>query len=242
MNGDEITLFSLFDDEPQNDYEDEEAAEVFDDSVDEARLSESVDTSGKSAPGSLTVEQIVEMVYKGMSAKNRERIPREIVEEITRSLNLTDKVEARTAVHLRIKRLKFTGVKHLALSEEPEPFTYDQTFLPGVNVLLIPDNGVGKSSVMKTIKYALTGDYSDYETSVRSWIQRIWLQFYLDETLFTIHIARQDTGDVGYIVFGEGEKDYEEVALTEVIHRMDGAADITDKLQLFFLQHLVYPR
>jgi predicted ATP-dependent endonuclease of OLD family len=39
-----------------------------------------------------------------------------------------------------------------------------------VNALVIEDNLVGKSSVLKTIKFALTGNDDEYDQEVRRWI------------------------------------------------------------------------
>ncbi len=56
---------------------------------------------------------------------------------------------------------------------------YDQRFAPGVNVLLAPNNSVGKSSIFATIKFGLTGDDGGYESDVRGWIGALWLEFAL---------------------------------------------------------------
>lgn len=187
----------------------------------------------------LSVENIVEKIHIGLSAKNRQRMSRDAIEKVVRSLDLTDKVKSRPAVRLKVRRLKFSGEKKLTEEANPEPFTYNQLFQDGVNVLLIKDNSVGKSSVMKTIKYALTGDDEDYDNGPRSWIRRIWLQISLDETPFTIHIDRREAGDVGYIIFGEEEQSFEDVELLPaVIYRVTGATQITESLRSFFLQRL----
>jgi hypothetical protein len=53
------------------------------------------------------------------------------------------------------------------------PVAYDQAFAPGVIVLLVEDNLVGKSSVFKTIKFALTGDDTTTMATSRSWIRGV---------------------------------------------------------------------
>lgn len=190
-------------------------------------------------PEGFDVEQLISRVCNGMSARNRERTPRELVAEVVRSLDLQEKSAQRTAVRLKIHRLKFSGEKHLVPDGPPEPFVYDQAFSEGVNVLLIRDNSVGKSSVMKTIKYALTGDDSDYDANVRSWIQRVWLHFSLDAAYFTIHITRRHGADQGYVAFGSEERNAEDAELLpNAVYRMSGSQDISDKLQKFFMERL----
>src|SRR5690606_35395880 len=86
------------------------------------------------------------------------------------------------------------GSKHL--------INYDQTFVPGVNVVLVPDNGVGKSSILKTIKFALTGDDGDYDNDVRSWVRTVWLHFSLGDAQYTVHLDRGGCGLEGYLASG----------------------------------------
>ncbi len=94
----------------------------------------------------ITAAAVVEAVYDGFSAKNRERISREDVARVVAELELAEERPRRKSPALRVRRLRFAGEKRLR-DRSPEPFGYDQAFAPGVNVICIPDNEVGKSSM-----------------------------------------------------------------------------------------------
>lgn len=113
-------------------------------------------------------------------------------------------------------------------------------FAPGVNVLCIPDNEVGKSSILKTIKYALTGDNGDYDADVRSWITDVWLAFALDRQEFTVLLSTRGVGPRALLVPGEDFRPIETVAeeTTLAITDVSGAEPIRAELQRFFFQRL----
>ncbi|MBM7115713.1 AAA family ATPase [Archangium primigenium] len=184
----------------------------------------------------LSADTLAEKVHARYSARKRQEIPIELVREVVSKLNLT-KPRRRRAARLRLGRLLFTGEKRL---EEigSAPIHYDQRFQPGVNVLLVPDNDVGKSSILKTIKYALTGDDSDYDGDVRSWLHRIWLQFYIDGSPFTVHISKE-ASSVGYIASGHTDRPADESDdMPELLESMIGAEAITNTLHQFFFKRL----
>jgi hypothetical protein len=183
----------------------------------------------------LSVNALAEKVHAGFGFRKRQEIPIELVREVVSKLNLA-KPRRRRAPRLRIHRLLFTGEKHLQ-DVGSAPIRYDQSFEPGVNVLLVPDNDVGKSSVLKTIKYAFTGDDSDYDSDVRSWIHRIWLQFYIDGAPFTVHLSREKAGPVGYIASGHTDRLADE-SNEILLESMVGAEAIENTLHQFFFRRL----
>jgi len=187
----------------------------------------------------LSADALVEAAYAGFSSKNRERISRDRVAEVVADLRLDERRPVRRSPSLRIRRLRFAGQKHLR--EQPtEPFVYDQTFAPGVNVICITDNEVGKSSILKTIKYALTGDSSDYDADVRSWITDVWLAFTLDRQEFTVLLSTRDSGPRALLVPSEEFRPIETLAeeTTLAIIDVSGADAIKAELQRFFFQRL----
>jgi len=187
----------------------------------------------------VTVEAIVEAVYAGFSAKNRERISRDDVARVVAKLKLEEERPQRRSPALRVRRLRFTGEKRLH-DRPTEPFVYDQTFAPGVNVICIPDNEVGKSSILKTIKYALTGDNGDYDADVRTWITDVWLTFALDRQEFTVLLSTRGGAPRALLVPGEEFRPMETVAeeTTLAIVDVSGAETIKTELQRFFFQRL----
>jgi hypothetical protein len=189
----------------------------------------------------LSAEELAKQVYAAFAPHKRKVIPFEFVHGIVAELDLASSVRRRTP-RLQISRLRFVGEKRLI--EEGKPPTlkridYDQRFGPGVNVVLVPDNDVGKSSILKTIKYALTGDDSDYDNDVKSWIHAIWLQFSLAEAAFTVHVARTEAGPVAYIAPGHTDStaaEMEESQRALVVAK--DAEEIRAALHQFFLKRL----
>jgi hypothetical protein len=110
----------------------------------------------------LTADDITERAYAKFGPKLRGQISREDVREVVASLDLGKLRPTRKVPRLVIRWLRFTGTKK-PTGKKPDPIDYTREFAPGVNVILIEDNLVGKSSILKTIKFALTSDDEDYD-------------------------------------------------------------------------------
>jgi len=177
-------------------------------------------------------------VHAGFGAKYRAQITLEQVQAILAELDLKEAPADRTAPRLRIRRLRFTGHKALAGEERCRPIAYDQAFLPGVNVLLIEANDVGKSSVLKTIKFALTGDDSDYDRDVKGWIENIWLTFALDAHVYTVILSTRESLR-GALVLGEEERLIDQaVTSPAVLWEAASAEELKEELRRFFFRNL----
>lgn len=200
-------------------------------------MSGSADPDDESEEAPFTAEKLIDAAYAGFSSKNRKRISRSDVERVVMELKIDEQRPARKPPALRVYRLRFAGQK--CLPDRPaEPFEYDQTFAPGVNIICIPDNGVGKSSILKTIKYALTGDNGDYDADVRNWITDIWLAFALDNHKFTVLLSSRNGSPRALLIpgyeFRSIETAGEETAL--VIFDVSGPEAIKDELKQFFFR------
>lgn len=180
----------------------------------------------------LRADTLTERVYQSFSKKRREEIPISMVREVVEALDLTGPPQEQAVPRLKLSRLRFTGEKHLNDGTRA-PIDYDQLLGPGVNVVLITDNLVGKSSIFKTIKFALTGDDSDYDNDVRSWIRDVWLQFSLDQQAFTIHLSRGELGLGGYIAAGHTVAPTAKVEA--VLHAFRAADEVRRGLHEFFM-------
>jgi hypothetical protein len=198
-------------------------------------------TTDTKKPGrvSLNHDALVDTVYAGFSARNRERITRDDVVKVVADLKLDEHRPMRHSLALRVRRLKLSGEKRLR-DRAPEPFVYDQAFAPGVNVLCILDNDVGKSSILKAIKYALTGDDDDFDADVRSWITDIWLGFALDQQAFTVLLSNRDGTRRALLVPGDELRPIETTGneTTLAIFDVAGMESIKAELQRFFFQRL----
>lgn len=186
----------------------------------------------------LTAEYIITTAHASFAPQYRERITQDDIAKVVAELQLDEDRFGTRAPKLTIHRLCFRGEKRLR-DGTVSPINYNQGFTPGVNVLLIPDNDVGKSTVMKTIKFALTGDNSDYDADVRTWIEAIWLVFTLDGRLYTSLLSM--TGDNLRAVLTPGEELHgldEVVETTSYIFSAMGEEQIKTALQNFFFQQL----
>ena len=187
----------------------------------------------------LAVDTLVDRVHQSFAKNRRDEIPLKLIRDVVESVNLAPQVRQLTAPRLCLQRLRFTGEKRLR-DVDPRPIDYDQVFQSGVNVILIPGNLVGKSSILKTIKFALTGDDSDYDVDVRSWIEKVWLQFTLNDAPFTIHAAKgEDRKLIGYVSSGHTIAEIDAVAApAAVLHGWRTQDEMRDRLHRFFLDAL----
>jgi hypothetical protein len=162
-------------------------------------------------PASLDADSLVARVRERLSAADRDQVPEQDIRKLVEQLELADCRLGRPAPRLVVRRLRFTGAKQLSGSPDPVPIHYDQAFTPGVNFLLIPDNGVGKSSVLKVIIWALTGN-DDLQQVVRDWITDVWLEFGLDDRVYTTVLARREGRHHGLLRVGTDERVIEEAS------------------------------
>jgi len=184
------------------------------------------------------LDALVSNVYNSFRRSSRERISREEIAQVVADLDLSDQALNNRAPRLCIHRLHFSGEKRLR-NGTISPIDYDQSFASGVNVILIPDNDVGKSSIMKTIKFALTGDNSDYDADVRKWITAIQLVFALDQRVYTTLLEITDDEIQAVLVPGEELRPIAEVIeAVPFVFSVTGADQIRASLKEFFFQNL----
>ncbi len=181
----------------------------------------------------LSFAELIDATYNGLAPRFRERTSKESITAIADSLDITDRRSARPTPCLAVKRLRFIGEKQL-LGRQPQPVRYEQSFLGGVNVLLVPDNDVGKSSVMKTIKFALTGDNSSYDSDVREWIKEIWLTIAIDGVLYTNIIQQGAAGVRAALVAGEADCPLADAERQALIFQAESVPELQMQLQSFF--------
>ena len=188
----------------------------------------------------LNLETLIEKVHSGFAKKFQEQISLHDIRSTLSTVHLADP-PARSASHLSIVRLEISGSKTLANEEHPLPIDYAQDFGPGVNVLLIEDNDVGKSSILKTIKFALTGDDGDYDADVKTWITNIRLWFSLNDEQFLIAITCSPESENGLGVLYEGPKGIEledDPTKSKVVFRAPDRNELQESLRRFFFDKI----
>jgi hypothetical protein len=186
----------------------------------------------------LTQQALAKLAFEKLGPQVRKRVTEEEVLAAINRIEFADFPSKVKVPRLLVTRLRFTGEVRLS-GKKPRQFTYDQTFLPGVNVVLVEKNGVGKSSILKTIKFALTGDDGEYDEGVRSWIENTWLHFNLDSQPYTSLLSKVD--GVWHGMFADREECHPlEEALQDVVRRnrrLVGTKAIQEALGKFFFQH-----
>jgi hypothetical protein len=182
-------------------------------------------------------KHLAEAVFNDLSPRLREELPLKEIRAVAEKLQYADTRPARPVPALKVRRLLFRGTKTLS-GHPPVPIQYDQAFAAGVNVILIEHNLVGKSSILKTIKFALTGDHDEYDRAVRDWIKEVWLQFTLDSKAFTMLLAERDGKWHAVLVPNAEERPLEDVVveLPRQDHHWVGLERIRQGLAEFFFR------
>jgi hypothetical protein len=188
----------------------------------------------------LTQERLVERAHKGFAKKVQQEISIEEVRQTLKEIRLSDP-PAKPTCRLQVERLMFCGQKSLANEPVAVPFNYDQKFSPGVNVVLVEDNDVGKSTILKTIKFALTGDDSDYDADVKKWIANVRLHFSMGADQYTIAISRTatDTGTFGLLLPGNDERPMGDLIKDDgVVFTAADQSEFQESLRRFFFDKI----
>lgn len=96
---------------------------------------------------------------------------------------LKEDITMPSGAHLELSKLRLLGNK---TKNTEGKFKYERNFYPGINTL-ISDNLKGKSSILKCVKFALTGKDS-LKKDVSNWIEHILLEFKVGEVTYTSYI------------------------------------------------------
>jgi hypothetical protein len=116
------------------------------------------------------------------------------LKEVEELLNLGEEAYHKDSPHsvgksLFIVSLEFSGLKRLGNIEKA--IQYERTFKKGVN-MWVGDNLVGKSSIFKIVKLALTGRNS-ISKEVSGWITEIGLTFRIGTNKYTSELHTEIT-------------------------------------------------
>lgn len=140
---------------------------------------------------------------------------------------------------LKIISIEFAGSKQI--DGNSSDFRYVRRFENGV-YLWVGDNLVGKSSIFKVIKLALTGSKS-LNKDVDSWIQEIWLEFSLGSKVYSVHINRPKQNNFQFRLIN-GSRPAEQIAgdvnQEETILFEGGISAYEEFMQTFFFREMDY--
>lgn len=132
---------------------------------------------------------------------------------------------------LIIKRVRFSGIKN-----NGNPILCDKKFTSGVN-LILADNNKGKSSILKIIKFCLTGS-DKIQQDVSSWLNIIHLEFALNDILYTVAIkmpndeVKRLKGTLYQLSISELEK----LENPSFVFNAIDAKDYLSKIEAFFFE------
>lgn len=141
---------------------------------------------------------------------------------------------------LLINRLCIEGVKHTG-----EVINFDKKFFKGINILYA-QNGKGKSSVFKIIKFALTGDKSSLKKDVYGWLKIIKLEFSIGDASYTVYIdltkTRVKSGLYRCRVEDLSFNSEGEISIENLLIHFEGNTEIAfiNNMQQFFFEQFSY--
>ena len=97
----------------------------------------------------------------------------------------------------------FRGQKWEA-NKEPTPFEYRRVLMPGLNAW-IAGNSTGKSTILKTLLWAITGEKPNFKSDVLEWLRDVYVEIEIvDEGIYTIHYSpRIESIGVSGGIFGQ---------------------------------------
>lgn len=117
---------------------------------------------------------------------------------------------------LRLTRLKFSGVKDPDDEPPNEAYEFEWRLQPGIQALASHGNSVGKTSVLGTIRWLLTGSDSMIDRRVRAGQRRAELHFALDEDAMSVVVDDAETGS-GTLTTDAGSLPFTAATMADVI-------------------------
>jgi len=146
-----------------------------------------------------------------------------------------------TGKKLLINQITFYGKK---ITEQEQDYSgriinYQQEIANGVNIW-IADNFKGKSSILKIIKYALTGSNS-IKQNIKKWLTHIILNFSISDKEFTIYLNTERRTLVGSLFNGRmNNVDAINQIENEPIFEASGESEYQNLIEEFFFKQFSY--
>jgi hypothetical protein len=138
-----------------------------------------------------TFSELVSRTHAALTGKSgREVVSTETVQTILEEAGLAELMEQKATAskpsRLVVRQVWIKGQKWQPDQDNYDSFSYRQSLQPGLNGW-VAGNGTGKSTVLKTIVWALTGVEPNFKPDVRSWLQDIGIEIELaGDDVYTI--------------------------------------------------------
>lgn len=180
-------------------------------------------------------DEFIKTVHNQFSVKISEK---ELYELLDLNENYDKDNPNSTGKYLKIGRIKFTGEKEI--DGVTEKIDYDRKLFGGVNVW-IADNSKGKSSIFKTIKYALTGKNS-LKKDIANWINKIYLEFKLGEICYTVFIDMSQRRKNGSLLKVSIDELLNKEKLDDllIVFKFDSEKLLQQKMEEFFFHQMSF--
>jgi len=185
----------------------------------------------------LTFEKLVQLTAERLSATNAMITPDLVANRlqdagIVESLRQAQpSAQARLTVewvHLAGEKASESGVNR--------PFTYERHLGSGLTAW-IGANGSGKSTIMSTIMWALTGSDSGISKRVRGWLHEVIVHFTLGTSRYTSYIERTAEAIRGGIYQEFLSLDQIQLSAVPLV-RFEHRDSMKDAIDTFFMQQL----
>ncbi len=118
-----------------------------------------------------------------------------------------------------------------------EPFKYSRALGSGLWAW-VGSNGTGKSTILNSILWALTGSDSGIPKRVRPWLRDVLVQFSVGEEQFTSRVSRTNEGVSGGVYRGFLAFDQIDLGRVEPVTLFESRDEMREAIDVFFMQHL----
>lgn len=126
----------------------------------------------------IQLDEIINRIYFEL----KEKIPVEKIERLITESGIAETLETRNMnlpkAKLSVRAVRFSGQKWEAGAQEVKPFLYERTLYQGVNAW-ISGNSTGKSTILKIILWAITGEKPNFKPDIYTWIERVLVEIEL---------------------------------------------------------------
>jgi energy-coupling factor transporter ATP-binding protein EcfA2 len=138
---------------------------------------------------------------------------------------------------LLVHRIKISGEKRKSESTASKRFEYTRQLGTGLWAW-VGANGSGKSTILNSIVWALTGADSGISKRVRGWLQDVVVWFSIGDEQYTSRVNRNGETITGGVFRGFQEADTLDLGFAENVVRFRSREEMRESLDWFFMGQL----
>ena len=181
----------------------------------------------------ITLKELISLVSLSLNGK----ASAEKIEEVLTRSNIAELLELSVkptlAKQLIIREVLVRGQKWVE-EKGSVPFEYRRGLRTGINAW-ISGNSTGKSTILKSILWAITGTKPNFKSDVYGWIENVFVEFELTNAgIFTIQYAPNRTLEVSGSIQKSTIRDILEGRPEEVVHNFSGFQAMKQVINDFF--------